>query len=333
MSRNLGSGKPRKIRLAALASRATPPRSLLQSPTGALVWLGADVRTSVQDEVIYSGRLSAFARALGKEDLDALGWLVFAWHDTQNAHFISGKRPALKRLLSVRFGAEADRVIDALLDSLLADIRREKIEIRGNRAHVNKLVLLRQIKVNGGKKRASNASRRKDGTFHPADDQQTTSSQPAETSYITTSPSTTTSKSEECAPAFDPYEPRTNPAALEFEKYYLSKKPGSLLTALPPKERIARDELLRLTGNPQAAHKVLDHYLADNREFYRKVGHRLQTLVDNIGEHDGASVAAPKIKTPADAINAGIAERREEAGRALPPEEALKAMRKLGLVS
>lgn len=64
------------------------------------------------------------------------------------------------------------------------------------------------------------------------------------------------------------------------------------MTGLPQDERVALDELIRITSNPQA---VLEHYLADKREYYDKRKWPISLLVKNIHEHDGSTVeAAPK---------------------------------------
>jgi uncharacterized protein involved in tolerance to divalent cations len=127
------------------------------------------VRTSVEDEVIHSGQLSAFSRHLGLDDYAGLGRLTFVWKDTQRSNFHVGDRSRLKQLLAVRFGrAHADQIIDALIDSMLAEIKEEKITICGNKKHIDRVRDLKAKSSKGGQKRAKNVSRRKDGTFHPA---------------------------------------------------------------------------------------------------------------------------------------------------------------------
>ncbi len=139
------------------------------------------MRTNIEDDVIASGRLGAFARAAQllqsalpdtvKEELMAMGALTFAWRDSQMRRFTTGARERLRIILSVRFGVVTDQVIDALLVADLADLRKDKIRIKGNREHVTRLKLLRSKSSNGGKIRARSATRGKDGTFNPAQHQ------------------------------------------------------------------------------------------------------------------------------------------------------------------
>jgi hypothetical protein len=139
------------------------------------------MRTNIEDDIISSGRLGAFSRAAKllhsalpeavKEELIAMGALVFTYRDSQVKRFTTGARGRLQSILTVRFGSVADQVIDAMLSSQLATERNAKISVKGNRAHVSRLKSLRAKSSNGGKIRAGSATRGKGGVFVPGKSQ------------------------------------------------------------------------------------------------------------------------------------------------------------------
>ena len=139
------------------------------------------MRTNIEDDVITSGRLGAFMRAarlldsslspLVKDELMAMGALVFTYRDSQVKRFTTGERDRLRSILAVRLGDVADQVIDALLAADLARPRGKKISVKGNTKQVTRLKTFRSNSSKGGKKRADSATRGKDGTFAPGKDQ------------------------------------------------------------------------------------------------------------------------------------------------------------------
>jgi hypothetical protein len=271
------------------------------------------VRTNFEDDLVSSGRLAAFARSMKKDERDALGWILFAYRDTQNAKFSSGRREHLKRILSVRFAEHADRVIDAMIDSLLADLRRDRVSIRGNANQIGRLDLLRQKKAKAGVARASSATRGKDGTFRPAHGQHPPAQSSAPAPAPAPAPKKEREESEE-APAFVRNE---DIEVLSLEKYYLEKRGHvGLLTRLPPKEKQALETLRGLTTDPR---KVIDHFLKDKNDYYAKRKWPLTVLVDNIGQHLEEPTAA---ENPAVAARRALGEeqrkQREENERNIP---------------
>ncbi len=89
-------------------------------------------------------------------------------------------------------------------------------------------------------------------------------------------------RTSEEAPAFVK---QPDPDVLSLEKFYLEKRGGSgLLSRLPPKEKQALEVLVGLTTDPR---KVIEHYLADNSDYYVRRKWPISVLVDNIGQHLG----------------------------------------------
>lgn len=135
------------------------------------------MRTNIEDDVITSGRLGAFTRAarlldsslspLVKDELMAMGALVFTYRDSQVKRFTTGERDRLRSILAVRLGDVADQVIDALIAADLARPRGKKISVKGNPKQVSRLKSFRSNASKAGKIRAETGSRQEDGTFAP----------------------------------------------------------------------------------------------------------------------------------------------------------------------
>lgn len=140
------------------------------------------MRTNIEDDVITSGRLGAFMRAAKlldstlpaavKDELMAMGALVFTYRDSQVKRFTTGERARLRSILAVRLGDAADQVIDALISADLARPKGNKISVKGNPKQVTRLRSFRSNASKGGKIRAEIATRQEDGTFGPSKHQQ-----------------------------------------------------------------------------------------------------------------------------------------------------------------
>jgi hypothetical protein len=137
-------------------------------------------RVNIEDDLIASGRLGTFMRAAKlfssslpdslKDELVALGALTFVWRDTQQRRFTTGPRDRLAEIVRVRFGDEAEQVIEALISASLAEVTEKgRVRVQGNRQHVERLREYRKTASIGGRNRAKSATRGKDGTFNPGD--------------------------------------------------------------------------------------------------------------------------------------------------------------------
>lgn len=246
------------------------------------------MRVNIEDDLDTSGRLAKFCKRMKWDHDRGLGRLVRFYRATQDAELATASRAEILVATLPRSEdvAEANRVIDAMIYSQLADITDEgKIRIRGNLAHVERIKQIRENAAKGGKAKAAKALANAKQTDSEC---LAISALLAPNSYIPAAPDLLPNGREGNADS----DPRANPAALALEKFYLGNRKGSLLTRLPPAERIAIDELLRAVGNDiEAAKKILQHYLADARDYYDKRKWPISLLVDNIGEHDGSGDA------------------------------------------
>lgn len=261
------------------------------------------MRVNIENDLEDSGRLAKFCRLM-KWGLDrGMGRMVRVYRDTQHAEIVAATREEIVAATVVRANdaTEASRVIDAMIGAQLADLLPDgQIFIRGNEKHVCRLARLRQSSLAGGLARGKQmAATRLPITSH-------TAALLTPYSYTPAAPDLSPNGREGNAGT----DLRANPAALALEAFYLGRRKGSLLTRLPPSERVAIDELLCLTGNPQA---VLENYLGDEREYYKKRKWPLSLLVQNIGEHDGSSEASQRKRTTAQVIDEQVRERASQA--------------------
>lgn len=109
---------------------------------------------NVEDDLFTSGRLGAFARAMGLPEEHALGVLVMVWRETQHREMVVTSREKLCTAISLRV-SDPDAVIAAMLKAQLLCVEGDSLCIVGNDKHVERLSSFRARGHLGGKKSAS----------------------------------------------------------------------------------------------------------------------------------------------------------------------------------
>lgn len=258
------------------------------------------MRVNVEDDLDKSGRLERFAREMRWSNDRALGRLVRVWGATQDAEIITASREEIVRVTLVRAKdrEEAERVVDALIASHLADENNGLITIHGNEKHVTRLVSMRKTASAGGSSRAA-GKRLANGCFAPAENQPSSKRAPAPSSapgsllLIPPAAPSDLIQPGVCDAASDLRAPA---ASLALEKFYLeglAKKPnGSLRTRLTPNERV---ELNQIAGGVSEPRAVVAKFLADEREHYQARKWALSCLVRDLSQHASGETQAESL--------------------------------------
>jgi len=130
------------------------------------------MRVNVESDLWASGRLGAFARALGVGECEALGLLVFVWHETQHRELMLVTEAAFAGAVSVRLGdTDPSKVFAAMVRAqLISHVEGDTWLIRGNDEHVSRLRQLRSSASAGGQARGKQmaASRQPQGSLKAA---------------------------------------------------------------------------------------------------------------------------------------------------------------------
>lgn len=110
------------------------------------------VRVNVEFDLWASGRLGAFARAMGVNECEALGVLVFVWHETQHRELMLVTKELFASSISIRLGGyDAAMIFESMAKAgLLSHVDDQTWLIRGNDEHVSRLKKLRVIATAGG---------------------------------------------------------------------------------------------------------------------------------------------------------------------------------------
>lgn len=121
------------------------------------------MRVNVESDLWASGRLGAFARALGVGEREALGVLVYVWHETQHRELMMVTVESFEAAISIRLGdLDASKVLAAMARAqLVSQVDSETWLIRGNDEHVARLRHLRASASTGGQASAQARGHRK----------------------------------------------------------------------------------------------------------------------------------------------------------------------------
>lgn len=108
------------------------------------------MRVNIEDDLFLSGRLTAFARALGVEEDTALGRLAFAWRETQHRELVTVSRESFRLATFVRLRDPQGTLLAMEASGLATKKSDDEWLIHGNEEHAKRLGMYREKAQKGG---------------------------------------------------------------------------------------------------------------------------------------------------------------------------------------